>query len=84
MTPKEKATIQAKISKRFLAIKKQQTIITQNLEAEIRDIKRQLTEKEIILKKKKIHYNNKSHDFVISECEKHNIEPKTINSIFNL
>jgi len=84
MTPKEKATIQAKISKKFLAIKKQQTIITQDLEAEIRDIKKQIDEKQNMLKKTKLNNQKQAYNFITSECEKHNIEPKTIISIFNL
>jgi len=84
MTLKEKATIQAKISKKLLAIKKPQTIIIKNLEDEIRDIKTKLTEKQYLLKKTKIDYKNECEDFVIFECKKNNIQPKTINLIFNL
>lgn len=84
MTLKEKATIQAKISKKFLAIKKQHNIVTQDLEAEIRDIKRQLNEKQNMLKKIKLKNQKQAYNFITSECEKHNIEPKTIISIFNL
>lgn len=84
MTPKEKANIQAKISKKILAIKKPQTIVIKNLEDEITDIKTKLTEKQYLLKKTKMDYKNECKDFVIFECKKNNIQPKTINSIFNL